>query len=195
MKSAAGSPQTAPLTRERELAQVRRWARAMLDDPDSLLLDTETTGLNGYLVEIAITDREGAPVFQTLVNPQTAIEAGAQKVHGISAAELVDAPTFADIEPKLRELLQHKTVVIYNAAFDMGVLQREIARQSAIKSSVWLDDVRAQCAMEQWAIWWGDYSESRGGYRWQRLNGGHRALEDCRACLALLHRMALDWRS
>ena len=213
------------------LEPVRRWAREMLDDPDLLLLDSETTGLEGYLVEIAITDREGAPVFHTLVNPQCPIEAGAQEVHGISAEQLQGAPTFGEIEPKLRELLEYKKVVIYNADFDRGVLRREVARETASQlraagvpdqlppieaapssllqiayqeatwqgiarmvANEWVARVSSECAMEQWAIWCGDYSEHHGNYRWQRLNGGHRALDDCRACLELLHQMAAPVR-
>lgn len=212
---------------ERELVPVRDWARAMLDDADLLLLDSETTGLEGYLVEIAITDSEGMPVFHSLVNPQCEIEAGAQEVHGIGTAELEGAPTFGEIEPKLRALLEYKTVVIYNAAFDVGVLRREVTRETGAQlraagvpdrlppieaapdslleiacqeatwrgiagviADAWVRRIHAECAMQQWAIWCGDYSEYHGNYKWQKLNGGHRALEDCRACLTLLHQMA-----
>ena len=200
----------------------------MLDDADLLLLDSETTDLHGFLVEIAITDREGAPVFHSLVNPLEEIDPQAQAVHGITPDELAGAPTFAQIEPQLREIVWGKTVVIYNAAFDIGILcnelRREIAEQmvrahvpdiapqpadverdsllgmayseaycQGIARSVadtWLGRVHEQCAMEKWAIYIGERSPYHDNYRWQPLDGGHRALDDCRACLALLHRMA-----
>ena len=215
------------IERKRRLEPVRAWAREMLAKPDLLVLDSETTGLEGYLVEIGIIDRDGKQVFHSLVNPQCPIEAGAQEVHGISAADVKDAPTFAQIEPRLRELLQYKWIVIYNAEFDMDVLRREVERETrtqleaagvpnqlppietapdsllslayaqatwrGIAGTVadgWVRSVQSECAMNQWAIWCGDYSEYHGNYKWQRLNGGHRALEDCRACLGLLHQMA-----
>ena len=215
------------LERAHRLEPVRGWARAMLDDPDLLLLDSETTGLKGYLVEIGLIDRDGQQVFHSLVNPQCPIETGAQEIHGISADEVKNAPTFADIEPQLRELLEYKNVVIYNAGFDIGVLRREVTRETArqlaaagvpdqlppieaapdsllamayenatwrgvagLVAERWVSGMRAQCAMEQWAIWCGNWSEYHGSYTWQKLNGGHRALDDCRACLALLHQMA-----
>lgn len=211
-----------------ELRAVRQWAGWMLDDAELLMLDSETTGLAGFLVEIAITDRAGRAVFHSLVNPQTPIEPGAAAVHGITQAQLEGAPTFAQIEPQLRQVLWGKRVVIYNADFDIGVLRRELVRETLAQmerakvpalalpegaidddsllglayleaycqgiargvADTWLARVHAECAMEQWAIWCGDYSEFHGSYRWQKLNGGHRALDDCRACLALLHQMA-----
>ena len=215
------------LERAHRLEPVRTWARALLDDADLLLLDSETTGLKGYLVEIGIIDRDGQQVFHSLINPQCAIEAGAQEVHGISEDDVKNAPTFGEIEPKLRALLEYKNVVIYNAAFDIDILRREVARETerqlqaagvssqlppieaapdsllamayddatwrgvaGLVSEAWVRRIRAQCAMEQWAIWCGNYSEYHGSYKWQKLNGGHRALDDCRACLALLHQMA-----
>ena len=199
----------------------------MLGDPDLLLFDSETTGLEGYLVEIGIIDRDGQQVFHSLVNPQCEIEAGAQEVHGISADDVKNAPTFADIEPQLRALLEYKNVVIYNAGFDIGVLRREVVRETArqlqaagvpdqlppieaapasllamayddatwrgvagLIAERWVSGIRAQCAMEQWATWCGNWSEYHGSYKWQRLNGGHRALDDCHACLARVHEMA-----
>ena len=209
------------------LEPVRGWARALLDDPDLLLLDSETTGLKGYLVEIGIIDRDGQQVFHSLINPKCPIEAGAQAVHGISDDDVKNAPTFGEIEPQLRALLEYKNVVIYNASFDIGVLRREVERETTrqleaagvpdqvlpieaapdsllamayddaiwrgvagLVAEQWAGRIGAQCAMEQWAIWCGNWSEYHGNYKWQKLGGGHRALDDCRACLALLHQMA-----
>jgi hypothetical protein len=54
----------------------------------------------------------------------------------------------------------------------------------------WMGGIEFNCAMEQYAAWCGDYSEYHGNFRWQRLNGGHRALGDCRATLDLIRGMA-----
>jgi len=51
-------------------------------------------------------------------------------------------------------------------------------------------DLDANCAMLAYAAFIGDYSRYWGNYRWQPLNGSHTVLSDCRACLALIRRMA-----
>ena len=193
--------------RKDDLAEAAYWARYFLSDRDNLVLDTETTGLDGYMVEIGVINVEGETVFHSMLNPQTQIEAGAMAVHGITESEIADAPTFDDIEPKLRALLAGKRVAIYNAPFDMGVLRREVRRATknqlravgvespnlAQISGVcdwWIGNVQADCAMHHYATFFGAWSDYRGSYKWQRLNGGHRALDDCRACLKRIEEMA-----
>jgi hypothetical protein len=69
-----------------------RWARAMREPGAAVILDTETTGLDGYLVEVAVT---GAVLLDTLVSPGCPIEPGAQWVHGIADAGVAAAPPLA----------------------------------------------------------------------------------------------------
>jgi hypothetical protein len=49
---------------------------------------------------------------------------------------------------------------------------------------------RVECAMDRYAMFAGDWSRRRGAYRWAPLNGGHRAVDDCRAVLHLMNHMA-----
>lgn len=49
---------------------------------------------------------------------------------------------------------------------------------------------RWECAMVEYAAWWGDWDDYHGSYTWQRLNGGHRALGDCLAVAERLVEMA-----
>ncbi len=44
------------------------------------------------------------------------------KVHGIRARDTENAPTFKDIYPKLKSILQGKKMVAHNSAFDKDVL-------------------------------------------------------------------------
>lgn len=176
-------------------------AAKLLARSDAVALDTETTDLDGYLVEIAITDLSGAPLLNTRLNPQTEIHAS--HIHGITAAMVADCPTFRDIEPQIAALLHEKRVIVYNAPFDRGILRNELWRlyagpdggsQGASEQvEAWVKRCHWRCAMRLYAQWVGDWSSYHGSYRWQPLSGGdHSALGDCRACLDTLRRMAGD---
>jgi DNA polymerase-3 subunit epsilon len=99
-----------------------------------IILDTETTGLEvgeGHrVIEIGCVELVSRRVttrnFHHYLNPDRAIDAGAQEVHGISNAFLADKPRFADIAGELLEYLRGAELVIHNAAFDVGFLDREL---------------------------------------------------------------------
>lgn len=173
------------------------WARALLSHPELLILDTETTDLRGYIVQLAVRARDGKALLNTLINPLVEIAPGAQRVHGITAEMVAAVPTFADIEPQLREMLHGRPVAIYNAEFDTGILYNELVR---LASSLEMPYGASWADWWMGEIWWVDvmhpYSQwvdepGRDGYRWQKLPGGdHTALGDCQATLAVLRRMA-----
>jgi hypothetical protein len=191
-----------------ERREVAQQACAWLADPQTLILDTETTDLDGYLVQIAVITVAGEVLLDTLVNPQAPISPGAQAVHGITEEQVREAPTFSALGWEITRLLHKKQVIVYNADFDQGVLWREVERwvrnegapapegesreAFAMRgASAWCKRVRWHCAMELYAAYVGDWSDYHGNYRWQPLPGGdHTALGDCRATLAVLQRMA-----
>lgn len=169
-----------------------------LTDPAAVILDTETTDLNGYLVQIAVVDMAGTVLLETLVNPRTPISPGAYQVHGIREAQVQEAPTFAALADHLHSLLQGRLVITYNAGFDHTILGNELLRlhetapwqEARAVRDGWLESMRWGCAMELYAAWYGDWSSWHGSYRWQPLPGGdHTAVGDCRATLALLKRI------
>ena len=177
------------------------WAQEVLDDPATVFLDTETTDLYGFLVEIAVTDRHGAVLLDSLVDPRAEIEPGAQAVHGIGAADLVGAPTYAELAGRLWAVLRGRRVIIYNVSFDTAVLRREVLRAAAelgpeprdAEDRYWAPlehSARWGCAMQWYAQWWGEWDHYHRDYTWQRLGGGHRALGDCRATRERLVEMA-----
>lgn len=189
------------LQRKGELAEVAERARQALANPATAILDSETTGLDGYLVQLAVIDRNGAPLLNTLVRPNAPIGDGARAIHHISDELLVAAPTFADIEPKLREALAGREVWIYNEAFDTGVLYRELHRLYEMhwpeytardrQVQAWFKGFGTHCAMELYAEYVGDWSDYHGSFKRKPLPGGnHSALGDCQATLAVLKRMA-----
>ena len=172
-----------------------RWAQRVLADQTAVILDTETTGLDGWIVQVAVIDVQGRVLLDTLIHPQQPIPDTATAIHGITDADVSEAPTFGNVFAELSRLLEGQRVVVYNKAFDMGRLWDEVYRlhggdQAAwCEADAWLARYRWQCAMERWSAWVGEVREN-GEYRWQRLPGGdHTALGDCQATLAVLRRM------
>jgi len=97
--------------------------------------DTETTGVDrdARLVEIAIVqfDKDGTQLdeWSTLVNPQTPIPTGAQKVHKISDKMVKDAPVFDDdLYNQIAKRFRGHTLVAYNMSFDHFILLNEAKR-------------------------------------------------------------------
>lgn len=174
-------------------AQAMKWARAQLAKPGLLILDTETTGLHdtAEIVQIAIITASEQVLLDTLVRPTRPIPRDAERIHHISNSRVESAPTFADLMPRLRELLSGKDVVIYNAVYDTRLMEQSAAA-CGLSYEVPIFSGEYACAMEMYAQWVGDWSDYWGNYRYQRLPGGdHSALGDARACLAVLRRMAV----
>ena len=99
-----------------------------------VVLDTETTGLStaqGHrvieigcleLVNRRLTGRE----FHRFLNPERAIDEGAERVHGISLGDLDTAPLFRDIAEDFLAFIADSELVIHNAEFDVGFLEYEL---------------------------------------------------------------------
>lgn len=100
------------------------------------VIDFETTGLfpggHDRVIEVAVVhlDPDGSITgqWETVINPGR--DLGPQHIHGIRAADIVDAPTFADIAPRLIELLSNRVIVAHNASFDLRFLTAELERLS-----------------------------------------------------------------
>ncbi len=105
-----------------------------LTDLPLTFIDVETTGLlpaQGHRIcEVALIRVQGGQVitsFETLVNPQRPIEAGAFAVNGIADDWLHDAPLFGDLADTLIAMLEGSALVAHNAPFDLVFLIHELA--------------------------------------------------------------------
>lgn len=98
-----------------------------------IILDTETTGLaveQGHrIIEIGCVEmknrRPTRNDFWRYVNPEREIDAGAQQVHGISNQDLKDKPKFRELAQELWAYLEGAELIIHNAPFDLGFLNKE----------------------------------------------------------------------
>jgi DNA polymerase III epsilon subunit-like protein len=173
---------------EKDLQEAKDWAYNLLhNDSRFFILDTETTGLgDAEIVNICVMTQWGQPLLNTLVKPTIPIPSGATHIHKITDEMVADAPTFPDIYPKLKQLIEGKKVIIYNEAFDCNIIRYccKLHNLEPIK-------FYSECAMLWYAQYYGAWNDYYGNYRWQKLPGGgeHRALADCEAVHRLLHRM------
>ena len=100
-----------------------------------IVLDTETTGLEpkqGHkIIEIGCVEiierRLTGKHYQQFLNPQREIDTAALEVHGITLEELEDKPIFAQIAEDFLDYIKGATLIIHNAAFDVGFLNHELA--------------------------------------------------------------------
>ncbi|WP_287603697.1 DNA polymerase III subunit epsilon [Thiothrix sp.] len=101
-----------------------------------IILDTETTGLDpkdGHrIIEVGcvemINRRLTGNNFHHYLQPDRAIDAEAEAVHGISSAFLADKPRFENIVEDLLAYLRGAELIIHNAPFDIGFLNHELQR-------------------------------------------------------------------
>jgi len=98
------------------------------------VFDIETTGLSAAhhhrILEIGVTlvDDAGSVVYEweTLVNPER--DVGATDIHGITAADVYNAPTFREIAGEVESLLRGRVPVAHNLSFDAPFLAFEFQR-------------------------------------------------------------------
>lgn len=166
--------------------EAKTWAQNILDNPNQyIILDTETTDLDGEIIEIAIIDLLGNVLLNQRIKPLGAMSQGAQAVHGISLEMLANEPLFADVYPRIAELIQDKTVLIYNKSFDIARLSGDCKRHGLDRLKF-----KSECVMLMYSQFYGEWSDYWESYKWQPLNGGHSALSDCEETLRTLKYMA-----
>lgn len=165
-----------------------------------VFLDTETTGLDDYaeIVEIAIVDADGRTLLNTLVRPQGQVPWEAVRVHGLTNERLQHAPSWPQVWPQVQQALQGRLVAIYNAEYDVRLLQQTNARY---RLPFDLPDTRFVCIMELYAAYRG-VRQGDAFRRWSLEQAGqalgiplpnsHRALDDTLLAKAVLERIAAE---
>ena len=116
-----------------------------------IVFDTETTGLDpktgDRMVEIGCVEivnlMPTGRTFHAYYNPERDMPAGAEAVHGLSAAFLSDKPLFRDGAKGLLDFIGEDPLVAHNAGFDFGFLnaELELCGLAAVCSSRMVDTV------------------------------------------------------
>lgn len=106
-------------------------ADRLISETPVAIIDFETTGLTAghdRVVEVSVVrvDPGQAPqlAFDTLVNPRRPM--AATEVHGITDADVANAPSFADIAGEVVAATSGCVVAAYNVYFDVQFLEFEL---------------------------------------------------------------------
>ena len=174
-------------------AQAVQFAKEYLSH-QPVYLDTETTGLDSTaeIIEITVVDHNGDTLLDSLVKPLRPIPADATKIHHITNEMVQNAPTWPVLWPTLRSVLIGKWLGIYNAEFDMRMLQQT----HHLYQLPWKDNFQNFCIMKLFAQFIGQWDPRRRGYKYFRLEqagatckinipNSHRAVDDTRLARAV----------
>ena len=101
-----------------------------------IFLDTETTGLspdNGdRIIEIGCVELLHRKLtgnnLHLYINPERDSHEDALRVHGITTEFLKDKPKFAEVVDQFLDYIEGAEVIIHNAPFDIGFLNKELER-------------------------------------------------------------------
>jgi DNA polymerase-3 subunit epsilon len=172
-----------------------------------IVLDTETTGIDSraQIIQIAMIDSAGRVLIDSLIRPTCPIPAEVTAIHGLTDADVANAPTWKDQWLLIKAVSTYKDIIAYNSDFDIRLIRQTFAHTGIAEH--WqmfnrgMGDVA--CAMRGYAEHHaGKIGQSGGrGMRWHSLStacqqekipvqNAHNALADCRMTLALVKEIA-----
>ena len=197
----ATKTKTAAPTVEQQLKKKEEaiaWAKERLSDPDTLIVDTETTGLlskdpETKIVSLSMINTRGQVVLAGLVNPERPIPLEVQKIHGITDRDVKDAMPWSVIGDIAAYQMRNKHIVCFNANFDVHLMIHLLGVYGVPQP-----EFEVSCAMEMYSQFIGEWSKAKSDYKWQRLpklafGKAHDALVDCQSTLLLMKKMAGDF--
>ncbi len=120
-----------------------------------IFLDTETTGLSpddgDRIVEIGCVELLNRKLtgnnLHVYLNPERDSHEEALRVHGLTTEFLSDKPKFAEVMDQLLEYVAGAEIIIHNAPFDVGFLNKELELQGRPKFPTFVDSITDSMAM------------------------------------------------
>lgn len=114
-----------------------------------VIVDVETTGMSskngGRVIEIgavAVENLEIVAELSSLINTETPIHWGAQRVHGISSAMLRGKPTPEDTWPRFLDFVGDAPLIAHNSSFDSAFIRYELSLLALQLPNPWHCTVR-----------------------------------------------------
>jgi DNA polymerase-3 subunit epsilon len=174
------------------------YARSKISE-NPVYLDTETTGLdsNDEIIEIAIVDTNGEVIYESFFRPTKIIPVSATNIHHITNEMVQNAPTWADKWPEIRDILVNHAIGMYNAEFDLRMIQQSLAAHNILLQ----DKLNAFDVMKIYSDFEGRWDAARRRMKRFRLEdagrnmgiplpNSHRAVDDTKLTRALFHAIA-----
>ena len=114
-----------------------------------IFLDTETTGLSAEngdrIIEIGCVELLHRKLtgnnLHLYINPERESHEDALRVHGITSEFLKDKPKFAEIAEQFLDYVAGAEIIIHNAPFDLGFLNKELELLGRAPFATYIDSV------------------------------------------------------
>jgi DNA polymerase III epsilon subunit-like protein len=174
----------------------KQWATERLTDPNTVIIDTESTGIlrqdpHTEIVQLSIINTAGRPVLSIMLKPDRPMSAEVQGIHGITNEMVQDKPFFLQVAKVIGAYLEGKHVVAYNADFDIALLMHLFDKYQEPRPKL----AGASCCMDQYSAWVGEWSTKKNDVKWQKLPNlsgmaSHDAFADCISTLRVMQKMA-----
>jgi DNA polymerase III epsilon subunit-like protein len=187
-------PPAAELKKIKEAAS--EWAKERLADPNTVIIDIESTGLlsqdpDTEIVQISIINVQGRPLFSMLLKPNKPMREEVIEIHKISNEQIQNQPIFPQVSKMIAFVLQNKHVVCYNADFDVKLLWHMFKKYEQQLPNI----TGSSCCMDRYSEWSGEWSTKKDGFKWQKLPAlaygmSHDALTDCQSTLRVMQKVA-----
>jgi DNA polymerase III epsilon subunit-like protein len=185
---------------ELEFKELKRksseWAKDRLADTKTVVIDCETTGIlrndpTTEIVQLTVTNTAMRPLFSMLIKPAQPMSDQLVGIHGISNDMVSESPVFPQVAKLISFILDGKHVVAYNADFDIALLVHLYKKYNMAVPQF----SGASCCMDRYSEWKGEWNESKGSVRWQKLPNlsgmpAHDALADCISTVRIMDLMA-----
>ncbi len=163
------------------------------DAASFVVFDTETTGVDARadrVIEIGavrLLGMEEVGRFSSLVNPERLIPRRITEITGLATSHVVSAPLAAHVVPTFLEFAKGAVLVGHNVAFDIGMINGELARLGLpLLDHAALDTLRLARRLLH-----GHRSKGLSAVTEHfgiRVHGRHRALGDAEATAEVLRR-------
>ena len=174
----------------------RNWAKERLEDPNTVIIDLESTGLlskdpETEIAQICILDTKERALFSMLLKPAQPMSDEVIAIHKITNDQVINQPVFPQIAKMISFILKDKHVVCYNADFDIRLLWHMFKKYELEPPQV----AGTSCCMDRYSEWSGEWNTKRDGFKWHKLpnfigEGTHDAMIDCRNTLKVMQKVA-----
>lgn len=100
-----------------------------LENPNAVILDTETTGLSNdaRIIDLGILAMDGKEILSETYNPQVPLPEIITQITGYTDSDVKDCPTFTSKAKEIYDLLKDKLIIGWNIQFDMKRLNYEFS--------------------------------------------------------------------